>query len=114
MPAPRRHSNESQKRGTATEHAKQSQKRGTATEHAKQPVVLKRNPETQQKVQFMEEARADRADDSLEQLAFKLADFLTHVMRQLYPFLLKNRYRTSSRGLPPPDPRGGLSPVRYC
>ena len=62
MPAPRRHSNE-------------SQKRGTATEHAKQPVVL---------VQVIEEARADRADDSLEHLLLKLADFLTFVMRQLY------------------------------
>ena len=49
-------------------------RRGTATEHAKQPAVLKRNPKTQQ---FMEEARAGRADDSLEHLAFKLADFLT-------------------------------------
>ena len=68
-------------RGTATEHAKQPFTRGTATEHAKQPLVLEHNPKTQQ---FMEEARADRADDSLEHVAFKLADFLTHVMRQLY------------------------------
>ena len=60
-----RHSNESQKRGTATEHAK----------HAK----------TQQ---FMEEARADRADDSLTNLAFKLADFFTQVMKEAFPFLL--------------------------
>ena len=84
----RRHSNESQKRGTATEHAKhsnESQKRGTATEHAKQPLVLERNPKTQQ---LMEEARADRADDSLEHLVSKLTDFLIHVM-QMYPFLLR-------------------------
>ena len=60
-----RHSNESQKRGTATEHAK----------HAKTE-------------QFMEEARADREDDSLTNLAFKLADFFTHVMKQAFPFLL--------------------------
>ena len=63
---------------TSRRHSNESQKRGTATEHAKQPAVLKRNPKTQQ---FMEEARADRADDSLEHLAFKLADFLIHVMR---------------------------------
>ena len=71
---------------TSRRHSNESQKRGTATEHAKQPAVLKRNPKTQQ---FMEEARADRADDSLEHLAFKLADFLIHVMRQQYPFLLR-------------------------
>ena len=69
------------KRGTATEHAKQSQKRGTATEHAKQRVVLKPNSEAQQ---FIEEARADRADDSLEHLVLQLEAFLTFVMQQLY------------------------------
>ena len=59
-----------------TQHeVNESQKRGTATEHATQPVVL---------VQVIEGARADRADDSLEHLLLKLADFLTFVMRQLY------------------------------
>ena len=58
---------------TSRRHSNESQKRGTATEHAKQPLILECNAETQQ---FMEEARADRADDSLEHLALKLADFL--------------------------------------
>jgi hypothetical protein len=31
----------------------------------------------------MEEAQADRADDTLEQLVYKLAEFLTHVLRAL-------------------------------
>ena len=68
------------KRGTATEHAKQ---RGTATEHAKQPVVLQCNFQTQLEQNEMEEAQADRADDTLEQLLYKLAEFLTHVLRAL-------------------------------
>ena len=51
---------------TSRRHSNESQKRGTATEHAKQP----------QDTAIMEEARADRADDSLEHLALKLADFL--------------------------------------
>ena len=82
------HAKQSQKRGTATEHAKQSQKRGTATEHAKQPVVLKSNLKTQRPAvlkpnletqrqweQFIEEARADRADDSMEHLLLQLEAF---------------------------------------
>ena len=58
-------------------------KRGTATEHAKQPVVLKCNFQTQLNQNEMEEAQADRADDTLEQLVYKLAEFLTHVLRAL-------------------------------
>ena len=78
------HAKQSQKRGTATEHAKQSQKRGTATEHAKQPVVLKPNLETQRQwEQFIEEARADRADDSMEHLLLQLEAFLIFVIQQL-------------------------------
>ena len=78
------HAKQSQKRGTATEHAKQSQKRGTATEHAKQPVVLKPNLKTQrQREQFIEEARADRADDSMEHLLLQLEAFLIFVIQQL-------------------------------
>ena len=69
---------------TSRRHSNESQKRGTATEHAKQSLVLTCNPKTQQ---FMEETRADRADDSLEHLAFKLNDFLTHVIQEMYPFL---------------------------
>ena len=65
MPS-RRHSNESQKRGTATEHAKR--------------LVLYHNPETQH---FIDEALADRADDSTDHLTFKLNEFLTHVVREL-------------------------------
>jgi hypothetical protein len=67
--------------GTATQHAKQ-QKRGTATEHAKQPVVMKPNAHTQQ---YMEKAQADRADNTLENLVVLLADFLTHLLRELCP-----------------------------
>jgi hypothetical protein len=70
-----------QQRGTATEHAKQ-QKRGTATEHAKQPVVMKPNAHTQK---YMEDAQADRADNTLENLVVLLADFLTHLLRELCP-----------------------------
>ena len=35
--------------------------------------------------QFMEEALADRADDSLTHLALKLTDFITYVMNQAFP-----------------------------
>jgi len=67
--------------GTATEHAKQPQ-RGTATEHAEQrrSVTLKCNVQTQQHI---EEAQADRADDTIEHLAFTLAEFLTHLLQKL-------------------------------
>ena len=58
-------------------------KRGTATEHAKQPVVLKCNFQTQLNQNEMEEAQADRADDTLEQLVYKLAEFLIYVLRAL-------------------------------
>ena len=58
-------------------------KRGTATEHAKQPVVLKCNFQTQLDQNEMEEAQADRADDTLEQLVYKLAEFFTYVLRAL-------------------------------
>ena len=58
-------------------------KRGTATEHAKQPVVLKCNFQTQLDQNEMEEAQADRADDTLEQLVYTLAEILTHVLRAL-------------------------------
>jgi len=81
MPRSDSHTNGSKKRGTATEHAKQ-QKRGTATEHAKQPVVMKPNAQTQQ---YMEQAQADRANNTFEHLLFLLADFLTHVLRELCP-----------------------------
>ena len=67
--------------GTATEHAKQPQ-RGTATEHAEQrrSVTLKCNVQTQQHI---EEAQADRADDTIEHLACTLAEFLTHLLQKL-------------------------------
>ena len=67
--------------GTATEHAKQPQ-RGTATEHAEQrrSVTLKYNVQTQLNI---EEAQADRADDSIEHLAFTLAEFLTYLLQNL-------------------------------
>ena len=36
----------------------------------------------------MEEALADRADDSLTHLALKLTDFITYVMKQAFPLFL--------------------------
>ena len=48
-------------------------------------VVLERNPQAQQ---FMAEALADRADDSLTHLALKLTDFITYVMKQAFPLFL--------------------------
>ena len=61
---------------------KESQKRGTATEHAeqRQSGALTYNAQTQQ---HMEEAQADRADKTMEQLAFNLAEFLTYLLREL-------------------------------
>jgi len=46
---------------------------------------LERNPQAQQ---FMAEALADRADDSLTHLALKLTDFITYVMKQAFPLFL--------------------------
>ena len=63
---------------------KESQKCGTATEHAKE-----HNPET---LEFMEEAIADQADDSKEQLTFQLNGFLTYVVQQMYPFILHLKF----------------------
>ena len=66
--------------GTATEHVKQPQ-RGTVTEHAEQcqNVALKYNAQTQQHI---EEARANRTDDTFKHLAFTLVDVLTHLLQQ--------------------------------
>ena len=55
-------------------HAKESQKRGTATEHA---AISQPNAEDQQAIQA---ARDDRADNSMENLAFRLGEFLTTVL----------------------------------
>ena len=49
----------------------------------KQPVVLKCNFKTQVDKLEMEAAKADRADDTLESLSYKLAEFLSHVLRTL-------------------------------
>ena len=58
-----------------TQHeVNESQKRGTATEHATQPVVL---------VQVIEGARADRADDSLEDLETDGADITGMVLGKI-------------------------------
>ena len=67
--------------GIATEHAKQPQ-RGTATEHAEQRrnVTLQCNVQTQQ---YIEEAQADRADVTIEHLAFTLAENLTYLLQNL-------------------------------
>ena len=56
---------------------------GTATKHAKR-LVLHCNPETQQ---FIEDALADRVDDSQEHLQFKLNGFLNHIVNEKYPEL---------------------------
>ena len=55
----------------------------TATKHAKR-LVLHCNPETQQ---FIEDALADKVDDSPEHLQFKLNGFLRHVVKENYPWL---------------------------
>ena len=65
-------------------HTNGSKKRGTATEHAKQPVVLKPNAQTQQ---AMKRAQASRANNKLEHLLFLLADFLTMILRELWPIV---------------------------
>ena len=59
--------------------------RGTATEHAarKTPgdrAILKPNAETLQK----KDAQADRADDSLENLSFKLGEFLLTLLHDMW------------------------------
>ena len=56
---------------------------GTATKHAKR-LVLRCNPKTQQ---FIENALADRVDDSQEHLQFKLNGFLNHIVNEKYPEL---------------------------
>ena len=67
---------------------KDCQKRGTATEHAERTrpggrVILKPNAEV---LQAMGDAQADRADDTMENLAFKLAEFLTTLLRDMWKF----------------------------
>ena len=69
--------------------SKESQKRGTATEHAKEPLVSQHNPET---LESMEEAMADRADDSKEQLMPQLNGFLTYVVQKMYPFIVHLKF----------------------
>ena len=55
-------------------------KKGTATEHARHPgVVLKHNPDTQQ---LLEEAKADRADNSERHLDFNIFFFLAEFLQQ--------------------------------
>ena len=76
---------ECQKRGTATEHAMQPQ-RGTATEHAERRTPGARgilNPNAQT-LQAMEDAQADRADNTTENLSFQLADFLSTMLRDVW------------------------------
>ena len=57
-------------------------RQGTATKHAKR-FMLHHNPETQQ---FIEDALADKVDDSPEHLQFKLNEFLRHVVKEKYPW----------------------------
>ena len=87
--SPPRHNEKVQKRGTATKHAnrsqvllsprhnEESQKRGTATKHANR-FVLHYNDEVQK---LNEEELKNRADNSYEELQFKLKGFLAHVAR---------------------------------
>ena len=68
--------------GMITEHAKQPQ-RGTATEHApwqRRSVTLKYNVQTQLDI---EEAQVHRADDTIDNLAFTLVEFISHVLHHL-------------------------------
>ena len=76
------------KRRTATEHADPEEdgmrpckrRRGTATKPAEHTgLVLKHNPDTQQ---LLEEAKADRADNSEGHLVFNLFLFLAEVLQQ--------------------------------
>ena len=79
---------ESKKRSTATKHAESEEvamrpckrRRGSATEHAEQSITWRDNAEIEQ---HLEEAQADRANDTLEHLAFTLAQFLTYVLREV-------------------------------
>ena len=68
------------KRGT--KRGKRGTKRDTATKHAKEPALLKCNSQTQINRIHMAEAQADRAVHTLEQLVFKLIDFLNYVLRE--------------------------------
>ena len=60
------------------------QRRGTATERATKPIVLERNPQIQQ---FIEDALADRDDDSIDNLTEQLNRFLVYVVQAMSPFL---------------------------
>ena len=82
MASTRSHAQESQEGGTAAEHAMQPQS-GTATERAERRTpsgraVVKPNAET---AQAMQAAQAERADDSMEGLVLRLAEFLTIVLQ---------------------------------
>ena len=58
-------------------------KRRTATEHAKRPVDLQCNLQTKLNREEMAAAQADRADDTLDQLLFKLGDLFIYLLREL-------------------------------
>ena len=107
--------------GTATEHAKQPQ-RGTATEHAEQRrgVALKCNVQTQQ---HMEEAQADRADDTIQDMECTLPECLTYLLQELLirsriSYVSKSTARKSSSRKLPNGQRGikGMftRPMSYC
>ena len=66
-----------QKRGAATEHAEKKVPGGRATENAEE----KLNAET---VQAMEDAKADRANDTIENQSCKLADFFLVLVQDVW------------------------------
>ena len=77
---------ECQKRGTATEHAERKAPGGRATEHAEKKApggrgTLKPYAQTSQ---AMEDAQADGANDTVENLVFKLGDFLSFLLQDVW------------------------------
>ena len=86
MASTQRRTKEYQKRGTATEHAERKAPGGRATENAEKKApggrgTLKPYAQTSQ---AMEDAQADRANDTVEDLVFKLGDFLSFLLQDVW------------------------------
>ena len=79
-------SSECQKRGAATEHAERKPPGGRATEHAvkKAPGGRGTLKPYAQTLQAMEDAQADRANATVENLVFKLDDFLSFLLQDVW------------------------------
>ena len=65
-----------QKRGAATEHTEKKAPGGRATENAEE------KPNAEEKA--MEDAKADRANDTIENLLCKLADFFSVLLQDVW------------------------------